>query len=164
MQVQESIVKGMLKNISDPALRETYGNILSGRFRYKVYCLNPGVNPSTKKPFHAKKCAIGFIDSKGKVVDACATNKAGQPIAGIETSRDRFDGRKGFKCYCGNWSIQCDEEFGVMKTSPVPVVAPPTREDLFKIHEKLQKSGKGQLQFVNGWVEYDGFGLEEVTV
>lgn len=161
MQIHGSVANDMLRNISDPGLRETYGNILSGKFKYKVYCLKPQINPDTKKPFHASKCAIGFVTRTNKIIDACTSNKKGQPIAGIETSRDRFDGRKGFRCYCGNWSIQCEEEYGVLKTSVLPT--PPTQEDLLKIADNLKKSGKQQLHFVDGWAEYDGFGLEEVS-
>lgn len=163
MQVQESILKGMLKNISDPGLRETYGNIISGRYAYRVHCLAPGTNPATGKPFHKPDMPIGFISQKGKVIDACAVNKKGVPIAGIETSRDRFDGRKGFRCYCGNWSIQSEEEQGVLQTTKTPGGVAPTQKDLVAIAEALQKSNKGALSFINGRAEYDGFALEEVT-
>ena len=161
MSVNQSLINSMIKNIKDPKLRETYGNIASGNYMYKVYCLNPQINPLTKKPFHAKKCAIGFITKSGQVIDAVTiAKKTGQPIAGIESSRDRFDGRKGIKCYCGNWSIQCDEEKGVLEQSPVPT--PPTKEQLEQISYNLQKTNKGPLGFIRGWAEYDGFGLEEV--
>ena len=159
MQVNQSVAQGMLRNISDPALRETYGNILSGKYRFLVYCLDPRTNPETGKPFHKAGALIGYVTKTNKVIDNPTQNKAGLPVAGIETSRDRFDGRKGFRCYCGNWSIQADEEKGVLKQSRFPT--PPTQDDLFKIHENLQKSGKGPLQFINGRAEYDGFALEE---
>ena len=161
--INQAVANSMLKNISDPKLRETYGAILSGKYDYKVYCLNPQKNPETKKQFHAKKCAIGFITKTGRVIDACTTNKDGQAIAGIETSRDRLDGRKGFRCYCGNWSIQAPEEQGVLKQSTnIALTSAPTQDEMLAILEKVDKSGKGPLQFINGWVEYDGFGLEEI--
>ncbi len=161
MQVPNSVMQGMLKNISDPRLRETYGNILSGSYAYAVYCINPQKNPATGKPFHANPCKIGFLTKRGQVIDAMTTDKkTRQPIAGIETSRDRFDGRKGFRCYCGNWSIQSEEEQGVLKQSTVPM--PPTKDELQQIFGRVQASGKGQLQFINGIAEYDGFRLEEV--
>jgi hypothetical protein len=153
----------MLKNISDPKLRETYGAILSGKYAYKVYCMNPQKNPETKRQFHAKKFPIGFISRGGRVIDAQATDKkTGAPMAGIETSRDRLDGRKGFRCVCGNWSIQSPEEQGILDQSFSPTA--PTQDQMIAIFEKVEKSGKGPLQFINGWAEYDGFALEEIKV
>lgn len=163
--INQALANNMLKNIADPKLRETYGNILSGKYAYKVLCMNPGINPDTKKQFHKKGMPIGFITKKGNVIDAQAQDpKTKQPIAGIETSRDRLDGRKGFRCYCGNWSIQCEEEYGKLDSSPIPfAAAPPTKEQMMEIFEKVQKSGKGPLQFIKGRAEYDGFALEEIT-
>lgn len=162
-KVNQSIMNSMLKNISDPKLRETYGDIVSGKYAYEIYCLKPQINPLTKKPFHGNRVAIGYLTKRGKVIDACVTDKkTGQPIAGVETSRDRFDGRKGFRCYCGNWSIQAKEEQGVLKAAKVP--RPPTRDELQEIFQKVEKSGKGPLQFSNGWAEYDGFGLKEIEL
>jgi len=154
----------MLKNISDPKLRETYGAILNGKYAHQVFCLNPGIDPTTKKPFHKPNFPIGYISTSGKVIDQCAVNKKGVPFAGIETSRDRFDGRKGFRCYCGNWSIQSPEEQPVLGGRERAQSTPPTREQMLEIHARVQKSGKGALNFVGGRAEYDGFALEEVQV
>jgi hypothetical protein len=148
----------MLKNIPDPRMREMYGNILSGKYAYKVYCLDPHRNPDTKKPYHAKQCLIGYIMANGQVMDNLTLNKEGHPIAGIETSRDRFDGRKGFKCYCGNWSIQSPEEQGILEQSVAPM--PPTKKQLEDIFAKVQ--GKPPLSYDGGRAVYDGFMLEEV--
>ena len=163
--INQAIANNMLKNISNPRLRETYGNILQGKYAYKVYCLNPQINPATKKPFHGPKMPIGFITKKGQVIDVLVQDKkTGQPMAGIETSRDRLDGRKGFRCYCGNWSIQSPEERGVLQTAKTPMAAtPPTQEQMVEIFNRVEKSGKGQLLFIKGWAEYDGFALEEIT-
>lgn len=165
MQVHGAVLNNMLKGISDPKLRETYGAIIAGKMPYEVYCLNPQINPNTEKPFHSPKCKIGYIDSSGKCVDEQIVRKNGQIVAGIESSRDRFDGRKGFKCYCGNSSIRSDEESAVIGTEQdVPIFArPPSRQELNDIFGQLQKSGKTALQFVKGWVEYDGFGLMEIA-
>lgn len=163
MPVNQNILNGMLKGITDPKLRETYGSIISGKYAYQVFCMAPMINPATKKPFHADKCAIGFVQTNGQVIDTLTVDKkSGDPIAGIETSRDRFDGRKGFRCYCGNWSIQADEEKGVLQAAVVPRA--PTREEISMIYENIQKSKKGPLQFIGGSAEYDGFRLEEVKV
>lgn len=164
MQVHESIAQGMLKGISDPALRETYGSILNGNYAFQVLCLTPGIDPISKKPFHKAGAPIGYLTKTGGVVDACAVNRKGVPIAGIETSRDRFDGRKGFRCYCGNWSIQAPEEQPVLGGKERAQAVPPTRDQMLEINDRIIKSKKGSLQFVDGRAEYDGFALVQVAV
>lgn len=160
-QIHDSVLNGMLKNITDPKLRETYGAILSGKFPYKVYCMDPQTLPGEKKPAHKAGVLIGYIDKKGKVITEPAQRKDGEIVSGVETSRDRFDGRKGFKCHCGNWSIQAPEEQPTFSKYKFPV--PPTKQDLVDIHEALQKSGKRLgMDFVGGVMEYDGFRIEEV--
>lgn len=159
--VKTSVLNGMLKNIKDPKLRETYAAILSGKFPFAVYCMNPQKDPKNKrKQMHPKGVLIGYIDGKGRCIDDPKADKDGRPISGIETSRDRFDGRKGFRCYCGNWSIEANEEQGIINRGPLP--GPPSREDMMRIHDKLQKSKKPLgMQFINGQMEYDGFLIKE---
>lgn len=150
-QFHQSLLNTMLKNVSDPQLRETYGAILNGKFPFMVYCLS-------------KKCKgklIGYLDNNNRAIDEPTINKDGEPISGIETSRDRFDGRKGFKCYCGNDSILAEEEKGILNRTIVPV--PPTRDDMNEIFSRLQKSKKDVLMFdQNHQVEYDGFRIKEI--
>jgi hypothetical protein len=161
MQANQTLINGMLNNIADPGIRKTYGDILRGRYAYNVFCINPQMNPKTEKPFHAKKCLVGHMTASGQVYDSQTVDKEREPIAGLLTSRDRLDGRKGFRCYCGNSSIQCAEELGVLKQSAAPM--PPTKRELEEIFLKIQSSGKGPLQFVGGVAEYDGFRLEQVA-
>ncbi len=161
--IQQSVLNGMLKNVTDPKLRETYGAILSGKFPYKVYCMNPQTLPGDKKPAHAPGVLIGYIDKKGRCIDEPVQRKDGLPISGIETSRDRFDGRKGFRCYCGNWSIQAAEEQHRLGGKAGARPFPPTKEDLLSIHNAIAKSGKRVgMDFVMGVLEYDGFKIQEV--
>lgn len=156
--VPNSVVQGMLKNITDPKLRETYGNILNGNFPYKVYCMTPRAGADGKDK-HKPGILIGYIDGKGRCIEEPTLAKSGQPIAGIETSRDRFDGRKGFRCYCGNWSIQAPEEQPVLGKYKYPV--PPTKADLAEISERVHASGKTPgMVFIAGKSEYDGFMVE----
>lgn len=156
MHVQNAVLNGMLKNVADPKLRETYGNIIAGNFPFRVLCIKP------QNKAHKPNLVIGYIDGKGVCIDEPTTNKDGLPIAGIETSRDRFDGRKGFRCYCGNWSIQAPEEKPVFAKYQYPV--PPTQADMAEIFVNLQKSGKEQgITFVDGRAEYDGFAVETIT-
>lgn len=162
--INQSLVNGMLKNISDPKLRETYGNILSGKFPYRVYCLSPQVLQGEDKPAHKPGVLIGYIDKRGKCIDEPTSRKDGRPVAGIETSRDRFDGRKGFRCYCGNWSIQAPEEQPTLGGKAGARPFPPTKDQMFEIQARLQKSKKHiGMSFINGVMEYDGFRVEEIN-
>lgn len=164
MTVQNSLIKGMIQNIPDPKLRETYGAIASGKFSIAVHCMEPQKLPGEKKNAHAKGILIGYIDFKGRAVDEPVAREDGTVVSGIETSRDRFDGRKGFKCYCGNWSIQAPEEQPTFEKSGNPAL-PPTREGLEQIFAAITKSGKVQgYDFINGVMEYDGFKLEEIKL
>lgn len=161
--IQQSVTNGMLRNITDPKLRETYAAILSGKFPFKVYCMNPGTFPGEDKPAHAKNVLIGYIDKKGRCIDEPQQRKDGRPVSGIETSRDRFDGRKGFRCYCGNWSIQAPEEFKFLGGKANPSPFPPTKTQLEEIAAAIGKSGKAYgMQFILGQMEYDGFRIEEI--
>lgn len=157
----------MVKNVADPELREHYGNIINDQYPYEVYCLNPGTfidDKGKERPFHAKKCKIGYITQKNQCIDLQAQDKNGRILAGIETSRDRFDGKKGFRCYCGNNSITAEEEKDMLESSPIPNTArPPTREELIAIYEKITVNGKEiGTQFINGEAEYDGFLVKEI--
>ncbi len=161
MQVHNSVLNGMLKNVSDPKLRETYGNIISGNFPYRVFCMDPQKLLGEKKNAHAKGVLIGYIDGKGICIDEPVSRKDGAIVSGIETSRDRFDGRKGFRCYCGNWSIQAAEEKPTFDKKNSP--APPSKDDLNEIFAAVKASGKVQgYEFINGSMEYDGFKIEEI--
>lgn len=168
MTVQSSLLNNMIQSIPDPKLRETYGAIAAGKMSYSVHCMNPQNVPGKIKLAHKKGELVGFIDLKGRVIDEpVAAEDGGDPVSGIETSRDRFDGRKGFKCYCGNDSIRSDEEKAVIGDyDKTPVFSrPPTRDELGGIFNELQKSGKTPgYEFINGSMEYDGFKLEEIKV
>lgn len=157
----------MLQNIPDPKLRETYGAIASGKMSYRVSCVNPQKLPGEKRNAHAKGVVIGYIDLKGRCVDEPVSRKDGEIVSGIETSRDRFDGRKGFKCYCGNDSIRAAEEMAVIgdyKETPI-FARPPSKKELSGIYNELQLSGKTPgYEFINGSMEYDGFKVEEIKL
>lgn len=157
MHVHNSVLNAMLQNVADPKLRETYGAIIAGKFPYEVYCMDP------QNKAHKPGVLIGHIDGKGRCIDEPTTNSKGVPVAGIETSRDRFDGRKGFRCYCGNWSIQAAEEKPTFQKYKYPV--PPTQADMNEIFGAIQASGKVQgPEFIDGRMEYDGFAIVENAV
>lgn len=163
--MQSQIAKEMLNNIPDPRMRKLYGDILAGRKNLAVYCMNPAKVYGKRALVHPKEYLIGYVEPSGHVLDSPSVDEDRNFVAGIETSRDRLDGRKGFKCYCGNTSIRSEEEQQVLGSyAEVPIIStPPTREQLTSVFELVQKNKKGQLQFVDGAANYDGFMLKEVV-
>lgn len=82
--------------------------------------------------------------------------------SGLEGSRIRFDGQRGFRCYCGNNSIMCEEEKGILNPN-MPV--PPTQDDLYQIAERLSKRETPNLTpDESGKLSIDGFVIEEVRI
>lgn len=159
--VSQNTISEMLNNIPDPKLRETYGAILAGKMGHKVYCMAPQKLPGETRQAHKKGVLIGYIDLKNRAIDEPTVREDGTVVAGIASSRDRFDGRKGFSCHCGNWSIQAPEEQPTFKKNGSANA--PTQEGLAEIFAALTKSGKTPgYQFVNGSMEYDGFKVEEM--
>jgi hypothetical protein len=157
MQIQQNVAKDMLKNISDPKLREVYGSIISGKIVAFVHCLSD----------NCKGRVIATIDDTGKVDETApvltkALSKKSQSSlsgiysSGLEGSRQRLDGQMGFRCYCGNNSILCEEEKGII--SP----ARPSSEDLQKIANRLSKRKTIIYSPKNGKTNIDGFVIEEV--
>ncbi|MFA5937323.1 MAG: hypothetical protein WC822_05635, partial [Candidatus Paceibacterota bacterium] len=89
------------------------------------------------------------IDAKGKY---------GLYNSGLEGSRQRLDGQWGFRCYCGNNSVLCEEEKGVITP------ARPSQADLQKIAERLSHRKTNTYLPKNGKTNIDGFVIEEVKV
>lgn len=156
MQINQNVAKDMLQNIQDPKLREVYGSILSGRIVGLVHCLSK----------ICKGRVIATIDDNGKVDETepvlnKTLAKKGAPSvmglysSGLEGSRVRLDGQMGFRCYCGNNSILCEEEKGIITP------ARPSGEDLQKIANRLRRR---TITYTpkNGKTEIDGFVIEEV--
>lgn len=156
MNVANNTVKDMLANIPDRKLRGVYGSIVSGKILALVHCLSD----------NCKGRVIAHISAEGRVEElAPVANKApkkGAPIAqklyssGLEGHRQRLDGQWGFRCYCGNNSILCKEEQGVITP------ARPSEKDLVTIAGRLDKRRGNPYQSKNGKTEVDGFLIEEV--
>lgn len=163
MQINQNLLKQMIKNVADPRLREAYATAISGKYPFNVYCMNPQILKGEKKPAHKAGLLVGYMTARGKIViDEPTFRKVGKhkrPIAGIKTSRDRLDGVKGFSCWCGNSSIVAREEADIMVPGHVP-----DSNDMSKIYQRLQKRGPNPIGQLGGTLEYDGFKVEEVAV
>lgn len=192
MQVQQNVIKDMLKNIEDPKLREVYGSIISGQIVKQVRCMSDDIfekqevrvtddegrtilyqrgekkgQPKTeiKNVLTRKGCkgrVIAYIDEAGKVDETEPVLSPPEAMSlyesGLEGSRLRLDGQVGFRCYCGNNSILCEEEKGVITP------ARPSQADLEKIASRLTKRNGNMYEPKNGKTEIDGFVIEEVKV
>lgn len=145
MNVNDNLLRSMLGNISDPRLRERYELAITGNYAKSIYCMTP-------KNRHKAGRLIGYIDQQGRCIEELSKNKKGEIIAGLATSRDRFDGRKGFSCYCGNSSIVAKEE----EDTVVPGWTP-NRTDLERIYRRVGVKQQVRNTQVD---EYDGFRVE----
>ena len=158
MQVAQNVITDMLKNIKDPKLRGVYGNIISGKITGLVRCNSD----------NCQGRIIAHITEDGRVDETPPLPqkklKKGATIAqrvyssGLEGSRQRFDGQWGFRCYCGNNSILCAEEQGIITP------ARPSEEDLQKIATRLSRRKGNPYEIKNGKCAVDGFTIEEVKV
>lgn len=155
MQISNNIIKDVISNISDPKLRELYGQIINDSITHQVKCTSRV----------CRERVVGYIFANGVVKDNLLLDavgspkldkKTGLPVSGIRSSRQRFDGQRGFQCWCGNNSILAQEEKGVI-TSSVP-----TKSDFEKIANRLMSRGKLKIPKINGKTDIDGFIVEEV--
>lgn len=94
----------------------------------------------TKDVLVRKGCkgrVIANISADGRVTETepvkDETGKYGLYSSGLEGSRLRLDGQLGFRCYCGQNSILCEEEQGVI------TAVPPSESDLNTIALRLSK-------------------------
>lgn len=153
MHTQQDVINDMLGNIKDPGLRGVYGAILSGKIVAQVRCMSD----------RCKGRVIAHIDEQGAVTETPPVldpkGKYGLYKSGFEGVRERLDGQLGFRCYCGNSSVLCEEEQGIITP------ARPTQEDLNKIAERLSRR-----KVINpylpkdGKTNIDGFVIEEIKV
>lgn len=160
MSIRQNVINDMLKNIPDPKMRNVYGSIVKGDIVAQVHCLSDT----------CKGRVIAYITSDGKVEEtppeANKQPKGNEALveqklykSGLSGHRLRFDGQIGFRCYCGNASVLCAEEKGIIKPSR------PTEQDLNTIATRLQKrNGRDIYPTVKGKTEVDGFLIEEVQV
>lgn len=105
---------------------------------------------------------IAYIDESGKVQEAepekSPEGAYGLYSSGLEGSRIRLDGQLGFRCYCGNNSILCKEEKGIITP------ARPSTEDMQTIANRLSKRKVNLYVPEDGKTNIDGFTIVEVKV
>lgn len=152
MQIPQTLANEMLQQIEDPKARQLYGGILSGDIGAQVHC-----NSKTcKGRVIAHIRGDGIVTETPPVIDK--SGKFGLYSSGLEGSRVRLDGVLGFRCYCGNNSVLCKEEDGVITP------AMPTREQVQNILVKINNRKGVQYIAKNGKMDIDGFTIEELKV
>ena len=121
--VDQETIKKMLDNIQDPNQRYLFGQIIRGDFVQQVKC-------------NSEEC-------NGRVIARKTVNNVwvddfleedGEPVSGLQSSRERLDGVTGFKCWCGQSTLVASTEEGII-TANVP-----SKEDLLKIAQNIQDS------------------------
>lgn len=176
MQVSNAQIQSLLNNLPDPKMRREMSDILTGQVKYEILCLSEDVYQDVEEPVLNKKgeqvldkkglvktetinklvsegCkgrSIGKIYNTGKVVMTTSDGKAW-----LRSSRDRFDGHKGFQCWCGNDSLLAKQELGHIGE------AAPSKEDLGEIWKKIS-SDPNSYPTIKGETIIDGFMLKEI--
>lgn len=155
MNVPNAAIEEMLKAIPDRKQRNQIASIINGKVEKEVYCHSQDiVDAKDKKKLVQKGCngrLIARIYNDGRVVMVASDGKAW-----LRSSRHRFDGQMGFQCWCGQDSLLAEAEQGIIGE------APPTREDLGSIYEKLQIKKPNYKQFQGGTF-VDGFEVREIA-
>lgn len=152
MLTQDKALNDLVRSIKDRDLKRQLKDIVTQRLLYKVYC-------------NSKKC-------KGTLIFNIYLRNGHQipeeqvSITQYEVrARKRFDNEWGFKCgKCGNDSIMCQEEKGILPTGPSPnhPSLTPTPDHIKQIQENLANR-TAPYQEKNGKKEVDGFVLERMT-
>lgn len=76
---------------------------------------------------------------------------------GILSSRLRIDGNWGFQCLCGNNSLLCPAEQGIVKG------ARPSSSDMKQIHERMKTKSQALVSRIGSTVTIDLFKIEGVN-
>lgn len=152
VSVNEKALGDFIKGIDDPSMRRQLKAIATQKLLYKVYC-------------NSKTCKGKLIFHIYQQGDQEVPEEQ-VPFTEYELRvRKRFDNEWGFKCgKCNNDSIMCEEEKGILPTSPIqnhPSLTP-TVDDLNKIGERLKKRTK-VYEEKDGKKNVDGFLLERMT-
>lgn len=149
MQLHDNVVEDMLANITDPKLRDAYGEIINGKTTHFVHCNSVACGGRV----------IAYINADGLVRETkpVLSDDAlkGVYSSGLEGSRQRLDGHLGFRCYCGNNSILADEEKGIIDANV------PSKQDLYRVADRLSRRTRIALPTV-GDITIDGFTKEKI--
>ena len=132
MNVPNTAVKGILKNIPDAKQRNLIDKIISGKVAKEIICLSEDKKDAKGKVI-SKGCngrTIGYIYDNGRV-EVKYHNKLGY----LRATRHRLDGYMGFQCWCGNDSRLSEQEKSVTGIANNSV----TKKDLEEVYENLQR-------------------------
>lgn len=177
MHISNSQLQSLLSNIPDPKMRKELSDIATGKITHEIYCLSEDIiedreveildknnekvldkngNAKTKTiqvivREGCKNRLIAKIYNTGKVVMLASEGKAW-----LKSSRDRFDGNKGFQCWCGQDSLLSKQEVGHIGE------AHPSNEDLANIWQNITKD-PSSYPVVNGEKIIDGFMIKEIN-
>lgn len=177
MQISNEQLHALLSNIPDPKMRKELSDIATGKITHEILCLSEDVftntdepvlnkegeplldkegNPKTKsvKTLTREGCKgrlIAKVYNTGKIVMTSSDGKAW-----LRSSRDRFDGNKGFQCWCGQDSLLAKQEMGHIGE------AAPSNEDLGAIWQKITKD-PSSYPVINGEKIVDGFMIKEIN-
>lgn len=181
MNIPNAAVEEMLKAIPDRKQRSQIASIINGKVVKEVYCHSEDIKGKEFVPVigadgqvvryksgakagqektEAKEVLVQ-TGCKGRLIarifdDGRVVMVASEGKAWLRSSRHRFDGHMGFQCWCGQDSLLAEAEKGVIGE------APPTREDLGAIYEKLQVKKPNYKPF-QGATFVDGFEIREIA-
>lgn len=177
MNIPNAAVEEMLKAIPDRKQRNQIASIINGKIVKEVYCHSEdlhgtvevhvtdknGTNIRNKDGSFKMKKEKQLVRQgcKGRLIariydDGRVIMTASDGRAWLRSSRHRFDGQMGFQCWCGQDSLLAEAEQGVIGE------APPSREDLGAIYEKLQIKKPNYKPF-QGATFVDGFEIREIA-
>ena len=149
--VADRELKTLIRNVADPKLRKHISDVISGQVAFRVVCTRPQKDQqSPDGTKHPANMVIGHIYTNGRAVPV--PDDDGRMW--MRSYRDRLDGNRGFKCWCGNDSIKAKEEQGVIGPSV------PTKDDLETVFGRVQD--KPSYPVRNGTQLVDGFRIERV--
>lgn len=144
----QNTLNDLLNSIPDPKQRKIISDIATGKVVKQIICTKGG------KESHPKNAVIGYIYSSGRIEGA--QNSKGEMM--LRSSRDRFDGNKGFECWCGN-----DTRIAEVEAEDIDKRGnPPTRNGLENILKKLNMK-KEAYPVKDGAQNIDGFIIQEVA-
>lgn len=177
MQISNSQLQSLLSNIPDAKMRKELSDIATGKITHEILCLSEDIfvdteetvldkndepilnkdgTPKTKtvKTLSREGCKgrlIAKVYNTGKIVMTSSDGKAW-----LRSSRDRFDGNKGFQCWCGQDSLLAKQEVGHIEE------AAPSNEDLGAIWQKITKD-PSSYPIIDGEKIVDGFMIKEIN-
>lgn len=159
MNIPNSAVREILKNIPDRKQRDQMANILTGKIVKNVRCLGkkPWSNRNDKgilvqhKPCDGR--IIAHVYSDGKIRLAASDGKAW-----LRSFVHRLDGATGFECWCGNDSRLSVQELEVVKRRGTSA----TKEYIEDVANNVMKK-PSNYPIKNGVQIVDGFAIEEIA-